>query len=365
MAIRYKISVMLLLMALATGAYAKDCYTEHYSVGRQLEKNASYRIKIRSGFVEKVRVQWHDNIGQKHKARGELILDGQSLGTKDISVKGEISRFHARRLSQWGRLSIRMKRDNAWVDWVKVQYCDAPAVPPAYRGPAYGPPTDTHYRVSDCFPKRFMVDQVVSARDHVWLNIPPGYVERLSVRWHDHVGQNHKAVGEVFLDGVSLGTEDIRHTGEASRFGVERFIYGGDVRIRMHRDNAYVKWVEVRYCRSAEAPGATGGRQLKLARRLYFASVSLRQEAQRESRGYAQQAAVEAMLGLEAAADAYYREQREPAWGRGTRRAWRALQHQSGHVAEAMDRARFSRHVEKRWHETSRLLKRLDRQYRH
>jgi hypothetical protein len=112
------------LICLAAPAAAKDCYNQHYDIQRLVNRDESLWVDIRRGPVEKIHVQWHDNVGLNHKAEGEVYLDGALVGRDDIKADGNQSDFLVRRFSDAGEVRVRIVRDNAFVEWVNVKYCD-------------------------------------------------------------------------------------------------------------------------------------------------------------------------------------------------------------------------------------------------
>lgn len=102
------------------------CWVEKVYFQQYVHDGNRIQAIIPGGFVQDVQVRWNDDSGSKTNARGEVRIDGYSLGTRDIKADGNVSYFHAGFPTQnrWqARLTIIIRRDDAYVNWAMVRIC--------------------------------------------------------------------------------------------------------------------------------------------------------------------------------------------------------------------------------------------------
>ncbi len=102
---------------------ARDCQVRDFPIHQTVHKEDSLDLRVPPGYVDSVAVRWDDAIGKGHNARGEVFLDGQPLGNTDIKSAGNTSVFRADRYASRGRVTVRIRRDDAHVHSVKVVLC--------------------------------------------------------------------------------------------------------------------------------------------------------------------------------------------------------------------------------------------------
>jgi hypothetical protein len=102
---------------------ASDCETRAYPIHQRIEQDEPLELTVPAVYVESVAVNWHDAIGRHRQARGEVFLDGARLGSDDIKSAGNVSVFRAERYAGLGRLTVRVRRDDAFIDSVDVVLC--------------------------------------------------------------------------------------------------------------------------------------------------------------------------------------------------------------------------------------------------
>jgi hypothetical protein len=214
----------------------------------------------------------------------------------------------------------------------------------------------------DCQTRAYPIHQRIEPGQSFELKIPPAYVESISVSWNDAIGRHHEARGEVLLDGASLGSADIKAAGNVSAFRAERYARFGRVTVRIHRDGAFVRSVDVVLCQR-ERGEAYGPQPLpRTARELLERVQQLRGDARQEGYGEGRRDALRDLANLEASADGFYRSVQE-GYPRQASDAYRRLQDDYHRAAWSLERARFSGRVEAQWQAVRGLMHRLDEQF--
>jgi hypothetical protein len=117
----------------ASPGLARDCDTRAYPIHQRIERDQSFELTVPAAYVQSIAVSWNDAIGRRHEARGEVFLDGARLGSDDIKAAGNVSVFRAERYARLGRVTVRIRRDDAFIRSVEAVLCKGE------RGEAYGP----------------------------------------------------------------------------------------------------------------------------------------------------------------------------------------------------------------------------------
>jgi hypothetical protein len=216
---------------------------------------------------------------------------------------------------------------------------------------------------AECETRSYPIHQHIERDRSFELNIPPAYVQSISVNWHDAIGRRHEARGEVFLDDVPLGSDDIKAAGNVSVFRADRYTRLGRVTVHIRRDGAFLRSVDVTLCQR-ERGGAWNPPPLsRTARELSERVRDLRRDTRQEGYGEGRGEALRALASLEASADDFSRMVEEGRrGGRSTSDAYRRLQEDYRRAAWSLERARFSGRVDAQWEAVRQLMRRLDEQ---
>ena len=125
---------------------------ETYNINEKYDEDEVHAFNIRSGYVKKVEINWHDKLGRNNEAKGRLYLDRiipenilypvkpdrhYSIPTADIEKSRKTVSFVCHRpIYTRGRLLLHLLDDEARVYSIKVHYAN----------PEYEPPIIIHER---------------------------------------------------------------------------------------------------------------------------------------------------------------------------------------------------------------------------
>jgi hypothetical protein len=212
----------------------------------------------------------------------------------------------------------------------------------------------------DCYNQQYDVQRLVNRGESVWVNVSRGPVEKIHVQWHDNIGVNHNAEGEVFLDGALIGRDDIKAEGNRSDFLVRRFSDTGEVRLHILRDNAFVDWVNVKYCNDqtkGESPLE------RLSRNMAAETDALYRAVSEEARSRAQLRAAHDLDDLRSSAQAFYVAQADKTGRRQQRADFRRLEKDFEQTRQSMRITHFSYSVDRQWHSVRGLFRDIEDRY--
>jgi hypothetical protein len=212
----------------------------------------------------------------------------------------------------------------------------------------------------DCYNQQYDIQRLVNRDENLWVDIRRGPVEKIHVHWHDDIGLNHKAEGEVYLDGALVGRDDIKAEGNQSDFLVRRFSDDGEVRVRIIRDNAFVDWVNIKYCDDGRGGG---GAVERLSRNMAVETDALYRAASQEARGGAQLRAARDLDELRRSAHDFYVSISGKGGKGRTHTDFRRLERDFEQARQSMRIARFPYGVDRQWDSVRGIFRDIEDRY--